>query len=233
MNTFPGGTGVTHLDVYDWSSPDGRCGGSAHVHLACTEAYVAVAGTGSLQTLGAEGFRETPLEPLTTVWFGPGVVHRAVNTGGLQVVVVMQNSGLPEAGDAVFTFPPEVLADADAYARAATASDEASARRRKDLAIEGFLALRTEVESGDTDALGRFYAAAARLTAGQQQRWRETWERGARAAADRTGEQLAALADGDVGHLWEGRTHSASAPGDRRFGMCGRLATYDLSEAGD
>ena len=32
----------------------------------------------------------------------------------------MQNAGLPEHGDAVLTFPPEILADRDAYARAAT-----------------------------------------------------------------------------------------------------------------
>ena len=32
-------------------------------------------------------------------------LHRAVNDGDLQVVVVMRNSGLPEAGDAVLTFP--------------------------------------------------------------------------------------------------------------------------------
>jgi hypothetical protein len=32
----------------------------------------------------------------------------------------MSNAGLPEAGDAVFTFPPEVLADPEAYRAAAT-----------------------------------------------------------------------------------------------------------------
>ncbi|MBA2573227.1 MAG: cupin, partial [Nocardioidaceae bacterium] len=31
---FPAGTSVSHLAVYDWSSPDGLRGGSAHVHLA-------------------------------------------------------------------------------------------------------------------------------------------------------------------------------------------------------
>jgi hypothetical protein len=34
------------------------------------------------------------------------------------VVAVMQNSGLPEAGDAVVTFPPDILADPVAYQRA-------------------------------------------------------------------------------------------------------------------
>ncbi len=230
MSSFPGGTGVTHLDVYDWSAPDGLHGGSAHVHLACTEAYVVVDGHGTLQTLGGDGFVETPLEPLTTVWFGPGVIHRAVNDGGLRVVVVMQNAGLPEAGDAVFTFPPETLADPDAYARAAAVTGEADVRRRTGLAVEGFSALRAAVEAGDLDALDRFYAAAARLTADQLGSWRKTWDQGPRAAAALTGEHLDALEAGDHRHLLAGRTTRATPPGERRFGMCGRLATYDLSQ---
>ena len=51
------------------------------------------------------------------MWFEPGTIHRLVNGGGLELVVLMQNSGLPEAGDAVFTFPPAILDDPDAYAR--------------------------------------------------------------------------------------------------------------------
>ncbi len=43
-----------------------------------------------------------------------------VRGGDLRITVLMQNGGLPEAGDAVFTFPPEVLADPGAYAAAAT-----------------------------------------------------------------------------------------------------------------
>jgi hypothetical protein len=43
---FPGATGVTVLDVYDWPARDGLPGGSAHVHLASTEGYVVLAGAG-------------------------------------------------------------------------------------------------------------------------------------------------------------------------------------------
>ena len=49
-----------------------------------------------------------------------GTIHRLVNEGDLRLFVVMQNADLPEHGDAVLTFPPEILADSDAYARAAT-----------------------------------------------------------------------------------------------------------------
>jgi mannose-6-phosphate isomerase-like protein (cupin superfamily) len=104
---FPGGTAVSLLAVYDWPGPDGAPGGSAHVHLACTEAYVVVGGRGRLQTLSAGGYAETPLTPLTVAWFSPGVIHRLINDGGLQILVVMQNGGLPEAGDSVLTFPPK------------------------------------------------------------------------------------------------------------------------------
>ena len=117
---FPGATAITVLDVYDWVAPDGLPGGSAHVHLASTEGYVVASGAGQLQTLGERGYAETPLRPGDCLWFTPGTIHRLVNEGDLRLFVVMQNAGLPEHGDAVLTFPPEILADPDAYARAAT-----------------------------------------------------------------------------------------------------------------
>ena len=104
---LPGGIGVSHLRAYDWEAEDGVCGGSPHLHLACTEAYVVTGGRGAVQTLSVGGYAETPLEAGVIAWFAPGTVHRMVQGGGLRVTVLMQNSGLPEAGDAVFTFPPE------------------------------------------------------------------------------------------------------------------------------
>lgn len=101
---LPGGVGLSHISAYEWEAADGVCGGSPHLHLACTEAYVVTAGRGAVQTLTVEdGYTETPLEPGAVVWFTPGTVHRMVQGGGLKVTVLMQNSGLPEAGDAVFT----------------------------------------------------------------------------------------------------------------------------------
>src|SRR5580693_1077499 len=179
---FPGATGVTVLDVYDWPAPDGLPGGSAHVHLASTEGYVVLSGAGRLQTLGERGYAETPLRPGECLWFTPGTIHRLVNDGELRLLVVMQNAGLPEHGDAVLTFPPEVLADPAAYARAASLTggdidhgdndhaDEAlaaAARRRARLAVEGYLALRDQVAARGPAALDAFYAAALRLTAGR------------------------------------------------------------------
>ncbi|MDG4824323.1 cupin [Asanoa sp. WMMD1127] len=229
MSLFPGGTGVTHLSVYDWTGPDGLPGGSAHVHLVCTEGYVVLEGRGRLQTLGADGYAETPLTPLTVAWFAPGVVHRLINDGGLRILVVMQNAGLPEAGDAVLTFPPDHLTDAPTYqAAAALPPDDpaAGARRRKDLAVDGFLALRAAVERDGPEALAAFYQRAAALVHDELPAWRDRWQNGPFAAANATGHQLARLAEGGFHHLHDGRLTVLGPPPTPTYGMCGRLLTY-------
>jgi mannose-6-phosphate isomerase-like protein (cupin superfamily) len=241
---FPGATGVTVLDVYDWPAPDGLRGGSAHVHLASTEGYVVLAGAGHLETLGERGYAETPLLPGECLWFTPGIIHRLVNDGGLRLLVVMQNAGLPEHGDAVLTFPPGVLADPAAYARAAAlpggdgdgaAADEAiaaAARRRARLAVEGYLALRDQVAAGGPAALGDFYAAALRLTGNRAADWRGRWRAGALSVAELTGEHLAEIGAQAVGHLESaGLWRIEPSDGPRAYGMCGRLTMYPAARA--
>ncbi|MER5204115.1 cupin domain-containing protein [Streptomyces sp. NPDC002825] len=223
MTPLPGGVGISGLTVYDWEAADGLCGGTPHMHLVCSEAYVVISGTGSVQTLTTTGFADTPLHPGDVVWFTPGTIHRLVNSGGLRLVVLMQNSGLPEAGDAVFTFPPRVLADPDAYQAAAalTGDPATAARRRRDLALDGFLALR---EGG----LREFHAAAHRLKSGLLDSWWIRWHDGALAAAETTGRQLDALKAGDLSHLDHGAVSRLERPEHQLFGMCGRLHTYPL-----
>lgn len=232
---FPAGTAVSCLTVYDQTGPDGVAGGSAHVHLACTEGYVVLSGQGRLQTLGPEGFTETPLAPMTVAWFSPGVIHRLINEGDLRILVVMQNSGLPEAGDSVLTFPPGHLTDPAAYRAVASLPDPAAAgslspadaaRRRKNLAVEGFTQLRDQVAEIGPKALEEFYAAASALVRDSVPAWRERWEAGPLAAAVRTGEQLDKLSQGRVDYLQQGRLTVLPPPADRGYGMCGRLAAY-------
>jgi mannose-6-phosphate isomerase-like protein (cupin superfamily) len=227
VTPFPGGIGISGLRVYDWPAVDGTCGGSPHVHLACSECYYVIGGQGSVQTLTRRGFAETPLREGTVAWFTPGTIHRLVNDGDLRIIVVMQNSGLPEAGDAVFTFPAEVLADAENYPAHAQAADEESARRRRDLAVEGFEELRRRVEAGEDSALDDFYRSAVRLKQDVLDAWEKRWRAGALASAERTGEQLDRLRDGDIGHLTEADVHVVRAEGPQRFGMCGRLDVHD------
>jgi mannose-6-phosphate isomerase-like protein (cupin superfamily) len=245
---FPGATAPTELEVYDWVAPDGLRGGSAHVHLTSSEGYLVLDGLGRLQTLGTRGYVESELRPGDCVWFTPGVIHRLVNDGGLRLLVIMQNAGLPEAGDAVLTFPPDILADPVAYAHAATvpavstaggpAETEteaaAAARRRRDLAIVGYLLLRDQVAESGPSALDEFFAAALRLVSARLPHWRDVWRAGPLEVATLTGRQLDQLAAGQTGHLAAGRLWRIGRPaGPRSYGMCGMLTRYDTAAAGD
>jgi mannose-6-phosphate isomerase-like protein (cupin superfamily) len=233
---LPGAVGVTHLKVYDTQAPDGLIGGSPHLHFACTEAYMVLAGRGAVQTLGGGGFKELPLEPGRLVWFTPGLIHRLINLDGeLEILVVMQNAGLPEAGDFVLTFPSEVLADEPAYFDAASlapsghvyTSSEEAARRRRDLAVEGFMVLRERFEGRGAAALEEFYRAAVKLVQPKLDAWRVVWETGPLTVARQTGDQLEALQRRRVDHLLEGAIYGLSSPGEqRRLGVCGTLGVY-------
>ena len=229
---LPGGVGISRLCVYD-------AGGSPHLHLCCAEAYVVLSGLGSVQTLTLKaGFAETPLRPGAVVWFTPGTIHRLVNGGDLEILALMQNSGLPEAGDAVLTFPSNVVADPAAYADAVALPDGGAATgditavyRRRELALAGFATLRDAMDGGDDRPLREFHAAAARLVQPRLAHWRERWAGGALRAAEETGVQLDALAEGSAAHLADAAVYERTAPMEQdRRGMCGLLQTYRIGE---
>ncbi|ROP36085.1 cupin domain-containing protein [Saccharothrix texasensis] len=234
MSTFPGGTSLSFLDVYDDAAPDGVVGGSPHLHLASTECYVVVGGEGELHAMTLDGCREIPLAAGSVVWFTPGTIHRAVNHGGLRVVVVMGNAGLPEAGDAVMTFPPEVVADPDRYRDAATlpvrateAERAVDARRRRDLAVEGFVRLRDALRGGDPAPLRQFHASAAALVRNRAETWADIVRAGPLGQAGTTLAITQDLSRGVAAHL--ARAAVTRAPEPRRvFGMCGRLRPVDV-----
>ena len=234
MSAFPGSTSVSFLEVYSDLAPDGIRGGTPHMHLVSTEAYLVIAGRGAVQTITSAGFAEQQLSAGSVVWFTPGTIHRAVNYGALQMVVLMSNAGLPEAGDAVMTFPPEVVTDPDAYARAAglgaTDSDRPSrAAQRRDRAVHGFLQLKGAIASGDQAALTAFYQAAASLVRSRAPKFTELIAAGPLAQAERSLAASAALALGDGSWLLDGYIQQAEASsGEPRFGMCGRLRTYTM-----
>ncbi|XVS67323.1 cupin domain-containing protein [Actinosynnema sp. CA-299493] len=234
MSTFPGGTSLSFLDVYDDAAPDGVVGGSPHVHLASTECYVVVGGEGELHAVTLDGCREIPLAAGSVVWFTPGTIHRAVNHGGLRVVVVMGNAGLPEAGDAVMTFPPEVVADPDRYRAAATlpvrdteAERAVDARRRRDLAVAGFARIRDALRDGDRAPLREFYAAAAALVRDRAGAWSGIVRDGPLNQAEATLAITEDVSRGVVAHLARAAVTRAPAP-ERVFGMCGRLRPVDV-----
>jgi mannose-6-phosphate isomerase-like protein (cupin superfamily) len=233
---FPGAVGVSHLRVYDSEAPDGLRGGTPHIHTVCSEAYAVVRGRGAVQTLTMGGFAETPIEAGSFVWFTPGTVHRLINrSGDLEILVIMQNAGLPEAGDLVITMPPAVLDDAPGYAALAvlppeestTAGSGGAARLRRDLGVEGFVELKAALDGGDTGPLARFYARAAALVQPKAGEWEARWRATALRAATATGEQIEAVVAGHVDHLLDASVHLLPPPADeRRMGCCGTLGTY-------
>ncbi|WP_221584241.1 cupin domain-containing protein [Microbacterium sp. G2-8] len=228
---FPGGCSLSFLEVYDDAAPDGICGGSPHVHLVSTEAYLVTGGEGAVQTIDASGFRETPVTAGDVVWFTPGTIHRAVNRGGLRAVVLMSNAGLPEAGDAVLTFPADVLADPVAYAQAFSldgADPRTRASERRDLAVTGFLALRDAL-TADGSALEAFHLAAGALVSERSATWEAIVEDGPLAQAQTSLAHAQAVAVGDVAHLADARLFQADPPrGSARLGMCGHLTAFDV-----
>ncbi|GIE76897.1 hypothetical protein Aph02nite_28470 [Actinoplanes philippinensis] len=223
MTAFPGGTSVSRLAVYD-------DGGTPHLHTVSTEAYVVTGGTGTLLTLDTNGLRETPLATGSTIWFTPGTIHRAVNLDDLRVLVIMSNAGLPEAGDAVMTFPTAVVADPDRYRAAAHLSGDPdqAVRRRRDLALEGFEQLVAAAEAGDPKPLREFHQAAVALVRPRVAGWRDLWQSTVEKATRRTAEILDALETGDGRHLGSSAVLGSPPSDPPRWGMCGRLGAHDV-----
>lgn len=239
--TFPGATALSEVSIYNWPGQDGAAGGTPHVHTASTEAYVVLEGAGRLETLDSRGFTCTELKPGMVLWFTPGTVHRAINdSGDLRVLVVMQNAGLPENGDAVMTFTAEHLVDAATYRRAASlpsknadggdAAAEEAARRRRDLALEGYLQLKAAVLESGASALADFHAAAARLVSDKTRAWRGYLAGGSEHQAQVTRHHLQSLESLESFFLQESRTTIGERKTRRIYGMCGRIQTWELSE---
>jgi mannose-6-phosphate isomerase-like protein (cupin superfamily) len=235
---LPGGISLTHLRVYNTEGPDGLRGGSPHLHFACSEAYVVVAGEGAVQTLSHNGFREVPLKGGYVVWFTPGLIHRLINHDGhLEIYVVMENAGLPEQGDSLLTFPSRYLKEERTYLEVASlsptgavyADDEEGARRRRDLAVEGFLALRQTFATKGAPALSEFYQQVVGLLKAKAPAWRQLWQSGPVSTIHRTESYLDALAEGAAGYLASGSVYEMPIDGERenrKLGFCGTLRTY-------
>jgi mannose-6-phosphate isomerase-like protein (cupin superfamily) len=230
---LPGGVGLSRLRVYDWEGPDGLRGGSPHVHLVCSEAYLVLDGEGAVQTIGPAGFAETPVECGSLLWFTPGLVHRLINRGDLEIVVLMQIATLPEAGECILSFPDDVLRDRRAYLEAAAhdpgrsvgAVDDDAARRRRDLAVVGFNELRDRMAVEGEPALLRFYELVAGVAAPLAPAWRRDWETGPAAASERAEELIAGLEGGGVPAL-AASMFGLRPPAGEVLGLCGRLDTY-------
>lgn len=232
---LPAGIGITRLKVYDTDSPDGLIGGSPHFHLLCTELYVVLAGSGEVETLSGQGIQRHSLVPGKLVWFEPGVVHRLLNpSGDLDILVVMQNQGLPEAGDFVLAFPKAILADDDSYRRHVSlasgayvyATDQAAATARRDLATKGYLEWKGEFETRGEEALRELFELGLQRVMPQLGRWQELVAQGPVRALAQTESSLRGLGAGDLDYLLSARSAERVADPETRLGMCGHLTVY-------
>lgn len=227
---LPGAVGISLLRVYSQTAKDTVVGGTPHVHLVCSEGYYVIGGTGAVSTLTRAGSAMVPLIAGSVTWFTPGTVHRLVNDGDLEILTLMQNGGLPEAGDAVLTFPSAILEDPEHYDRLSKLRPDATiqdAFRRRDLAVDGLHELQAAVDRDGHAALESFYQAAAEIVRPRLQRWRALWEKGARRSAQDTADQIDRLHDSDVSYLLDASVETRSGPVETgRLGMCGVLEVY-------
>jgi mannose-6-phosphate isomerase-like protein (cupin superfamily) len=226
-----GGVAVSRLRVYEELAPDGCAGGSPHMHLACAEAYVVLGGAGSLELLSLhDGYRRLELRAGDAVQFDPGVVHRLVNDGALEILVLMQNAGLPENGDAVFTFPAGILESEQLYRQCAMIDSFEGALARRDRAVAGLGALKegfaSSLEEGRT-LLTAFQRRAAELVKSSAAGWLDIVEAGPGAAVAETRERIDRIVAGDPLDL--DAAHAVRiATAAERLGMCGRLNPFAI-----
>jgi mannose-6-phosphate isomerase-like protein (cupin superfamily) len=227
---MPGSTLMSRLKVYDTPTPDGQRGGTPHVHLLCTEMYFVLAGSGAVEMIDTRGFSRVELGQNAALLFSPGTIHRLINPNGdLEILVIMQNSGLPERGDNVVCFTEVYMNSDEIYGAAMKVSNLEEAYLRRDRGVEGFLLLKAafeqSLESGCT-ALEHFYQLAEKRTEPFRAEWSRLVQTGAVTAVNETLSQLDALQNHDISHLFQAQNQLIPPSDTRSLGFCGHLNRY-------
>ena len=227
---MPGATLATRLKVYDTVAPDGKIGGTPHVHFLCTEMYFVIEGSGSVEIIDMNGLDRVELGKNSALIFSPGTIHRLINPNrDLELFIVMQNSGLPERGDNVVSFSEAWMSTDTKYQEAMRVATPEDAKLRRDRGVEGFNQIKAAFESSKTEglfALKRFYQMASERTASLRSEWEQIVRDGALAEANQTLDRLDALKSGATDHLDDAR-HFAIQPQDyTALGFCGTLNRY-------
>ncbi|HEV8579659.1 MAG TPA: cupin domain-containing protein [Thermoanaerobaculia bacterium] len=215
---------ISLVKVYSHVLLDGKAGGVPHVHFMGSEAYVVVSGNGEVETLSwTEGFRAVSIFPGCVVVMSPGVIHRLVNKEKLEVVVVMENAGLAEAGDLEPTILDNERWDTEWIL------DSRRGLSSRDLAVQGFCRLiasfEEEKEVGRTAITSFFCDAAGRLVT----RLAEVFREGRFELSNATRERIDAINRGDLGYLKEAelRLLYPDVSNSERPGFCGMRLTLD------
>ncbi len=227
---MPGATLATRLKVYDTTAPDGKIGGTPHVHFLCTEMYFVTEGSGWVEIIDMAGLDRVELHKNSALIFSPGTIHRLINpNGNLELFIVMQNSGLPERGDNVVSFAEAWMSTDAHYKEAMHVATPEDARLRRDRGVEGFNHIQAAFDSSPAEGqatLKRFYQLASERTASLRSEWEKIVREGALAEATQTLERLDAFNNGSFDHLGDAR-HFAIQPQDyAALGFCGTLNRY-------
>ena len=109
------------------------------------------------------------------------------------------------------------------------ANSEEAARRRRDLAVQGFLASRQTFETDGAAALREFFERAVGLMKPKAPEWRQLWKTGPASTIHRTESYLDALAGGSSSYLSSGAVFEMPVDAERetrKLGFCGTLRTY-------
>jgi hypothetical protein len=191
-----------------------------------------------VETIRRSGYESYDLAPNDLLWFSPGTIHRLVNEDNLEILAIMQNGGLPEAGDAVLTFEADILASPDRYAQSASLpsgppseSLQKAARRRRDAAVAGYQHIKEAALAGRHDVVEQFHRDAVRLVQSRVPSWQALWDETIAPESARTGTWLADLAEGRFSHFAEATVVRSDPAGpDRILGMCGRLQKWDMGQ---
>jgi mannose-6-phosphate isomerase-like protein (cupin superfamily) len=227
---MPGATLLTRLRVYDTESPDGQPSGTPHFHLVCSELYFILSGSGAVEIIDVNGFKRIEMQTQSAFLFSPGTLHRLVSsTKDMEVLLVMENSGLPERGDTIATFSTDILANDLSYHQAMQAASLQDAYRRRDAAVRGFLdvkeAFARSLDEGRA-LLQKVFELGRARTAGRQKEWYDVVTHGAFDEAQSALMDIVRLQNGKIDHLYAAQNHYIAPVDANTVGFCGRLNRY-------
>ncbi|HYG73608.1 MAG TPA: cupin domain-containing protein [Planctomycetota bacterium] len=226
---MPGATLVTRLKVYDTAGPDGQLGGTPHFHQACTEMYFVLSGSGAVEIIDVNGFKTVELPAHSAFIFSAGTLHRLITKEGMELLIVMQNSGLPERGDTIATFRNEILADELRFHQAMKIQSLADAYRRRDQAVEGFLEVKAAFAKSLDEGrktLAEVFRLSNKLSKHNYKEWYDCVVKGAFGEAQETLAQIIDLTAGKYPHLSVPQHHFIPPVQSNTVGFCGMLNRY-------
>lgn len=209
--------------VFESAGPDGKRGGTPHLHLVAVESYFVLRGSGSVEMIDQNGFSSFDLEPHTLLTFTPGTLHRLVHFDEPLELLVLSEGGLPEIGDMIACLPAADMQDDDTFAKAMHVSTLHEAEQRRARAVTEFTRIRGEFEKGIAlghAALRQLFERAIARTASCRPRWEETL-RAQAVATNCALARIASLSEAAPEHLLHAQQQLVHPETEAFLGCCG------------